>query len=277
MTRVGLCTDSSSQLAAADAASLGVEVVPIVVVVDEEELAEGEEIDADDFYARLASEPPPRVTTSQPSPARFATAYEALAGRGAEEILSVHVDGNLSGTLNAARIAAAEAPVPVTLVDSKATSFGVGACVLAAARALAEGVGVDGAAEVVARVSASLGNVFVLGQAAEGGRLRGAGAGARGVPVLTFGPSGPTVVATVLDGDSVVDAMARHIGAQPSPLSVAVGASDPSTFACADTLARELELEPAVREVLRYRVGPSVGVHTGPGTFGAFWWAAGLV
>jgi hypothetical protein len=30
-----------------------------------------------------------------------------------------------------------------------------------------------------------------------------------------------------------------------------------------------------VREVVRYRIGPSVGAHTGPGTAGAFFYTSG--
>jgi hypothetical protein len=33
-----------------------------------------------------------------------------------------------------------------------------------------------------------------------------------------------------------------------------------------------LRVEPQVVDLVRYRVGPSVGAHTGPGTAGGFWY-----
>lgn len=55
---------------------------------------EGVDLDADGFYAQFATAaaqglPAPVVTTAAPSPGQFTAAYEALASRGATEILSV--------------------------------------------------------------------------------------------------------------------------------------------------------------------------------------------
>ena len=42
--------------------------------------------------------------------------------------------------------------------------------------------------------------------------------------------------------------------------------------ACLDELAAKLASSAFVGELERYRVGPAVGAHTGPFSFGAFWW-----
>ena len=42
-------------------------------------------------------------TTSQPAPGVFRDAYQRLIDAGAEGIVSVHISGKLSGTLNSAR------------------------------------------------------------------------------------------------------------------------------------------------------------------------------
>ena len=114
---IGLVTDSNAQLPPELIERYGVEVVPITVVIDGEEHAEGVDLTADDFYARFEGATPD-VSTSQPNPGQFAVAYQRLADAGADEILSVHVGADLSGTFNSARLAAGSSPVPVRLVDT---------------------------------------------------------------------------------------------------------------------------------------------------------------
>jgi fatty acid-binding protein DegV len=71
--------------------------------------------------------------------------------------------------------------------------------------------------------------------------------------------------------DEAAEIMALHVLSQGAPIGIAVGHAASSTARAADRLAAALT--PRAGPVLRYRVGPSVGVHTGPVSFGAFWWA----
>ena len=136
---IGLCTDSNAQLPPQLVDRYGVEVVPLTVTIDGRAFSEGVDLDADSFYERFSQGATPAVSTAAPGPGRFVAAYQALAERGATEILSVHIASSLSATLNAARLAVAEAPVPVRLVDSGTASFGVACCVWEAAAAVARG------------------------------------------------------------------------------------------------------------------------------------------
>ena len=74
------------------------------------------------------------MSTSQPSPAAFAAAYERAASAGASAVVSVHLSGDLSGTVQAARLAAEQAPIAVHVVDSRAVGMALGYAVLEAAR-----------------------------------------------------------------------------------------------------------------------------------------------
>ena len=158
---IGLVTDSNAQLPSELKERYQVEVVPLTVVVDGVEYLEGVDLDADDFYARFGAGRP-QVSTSQPSPGRFAAAYEAVAERGATEILSVHIGSSVSGTVNAARLASQVSQVPVRIVDTGTASFAVSLCLWEAAEAIAAGANVEEAAAVAERVSAAVGNVFVV-------------------------------------------------------------------------------------------------------------------
>ncbi|URN02251.1 DegV family protein [Actinomadura madurae] len=64
------------------------------------------------------------VTTSRPAPERFADAYKAAAASGARAVVSVHLSSAMSGTVEAARLAAEDAPVPVSMLDSGSRGSG---------------------------------------------------------------------------------------------------------------------------------------------------------
>ena len=271
--RVGICTDSNSQIPADLVERYDVEVVPITVIVDEHEYLEGIDLDADGFYSMFGAGHTPVVGTSQPSPGQFALAYEALIERGCTEILSVHISAAVSGTLNSARLAARSLDVPVRLVDSGTASFGISCCVWAAGNALHAGATVDEAAMVAETLAPSIGNVFIVGAldlVRAGGRAAADVAVGEGIPVLVLLDGQVQVlerVGTIVDAVNAMSAAAVRWGDR---LNVAVGVADADAFPIADALAHAVGEAASVEEVVRYRVGPSVGVHTGPGTVGCF-------
>jgi DegV family protein with EDD domain len=259
-----LCTDSSAQLPPHVAAALGVDLVPVAIALDGDSWDETE-LDVDLFYDRLRRGA--RATTSQPSPGRFAQAYARAAERGAEEVLSIHVAGAVSGTVGAAELAAREAPVPVTVVDTGTVSFGVAVCVIAAADALAAGRSAGEAVAAIERLSPTLGNAFVAGKA-PGGRVPAT----EGLPLLSFAGASAEMLGSAESLDHAAVLIAAKVRSQAGQIAVAVGHADRATAASADALANALEHSHRVVELMRYRVGPSVGAHTGPLSFGAFWW-----
>lgn len=276
---LALVTDSNAQLPAELAERYDVTVVPLTVTVDGTAYLEGEELDADAFYARFeGGAAAPTVTTSQPSPGRFAEVYERLAGEGATEILSIHIGSAISGTCNSARLGAEAAPVPVRVVDTGTASFGIACCVWEAAVALVAGATVDEAAAVAGELGPTIGNVFTvraLDLARGGGRLAtGADVDAGAIPVLSLVGSEMKVVDQVHDVDSAADALADHALASGSSLRIGLGIADAAASPLGQALRLRLAGAPGVREVVDYRIGPSVGAHTGPGTVGAFFYTS---
>src|SRR3954451_6901824 len=129
--RVAVVTDSTAALPAEVLEKYDVTVVPLQVVLGGRVGAEGTEVTPADVATALAARAP--VSTSRPSPAAFATAYRSLAASRAEAVVSVHLSAGLSGTVDAARLAAEESEVPVHVVDSRSTAMGLGFPVVAAA------------------------------------------------------------------------------------------------------------------------------------------------
>ena len=171
---IRLVTDSASQIPAGLARRYDVSVVPVVVTVDGVEYEEGVDLGADEFWDRLADEALPVISTSQPSPGVIVAEYRRLVSEGAEEIVSVHVGSEHSGTLNSARIAAEQVDIPVHLVDTHTASFGVSCCVWEAGSVLAAGGTAAAAAARAEEIVPTVGTTFIiqaLDFARRGGRL----------------------------------------------------------------------------------------------------------
>lgn len=137
---VVVVTDSTACLPPEVAERAGVLVVPLDVVVDGVRHVEGVDLAPAELLEAVTRGA--RVTTSQPPPAAFAEAYARAAALGAREVVSVHLSGDLSGTVRAAQLAATAAPLPVHVVDSRTVGMALGFAVLAAAR-VAQGAGPD--------------------------------------------------------------------------------------------------------------------------------------
>lgn len=99
-------------------------VVPLTIHFGEQEYKDGETITAQKFYEMLiASEQLP--TTSQPTPAAFEDAYREATADGSEVVV-ITIASKLSGTYQSATIAAEEFEGRVFVVDSRSAAIGSG-------------------------------------------------------------------------------------------------------------------------------------------------------
>ncbi|MCH7809268.1 MAG: DegV family protein [Chloroflexi bacterium] len=249
----------------------GLIVVPLSIELDGDVYAETD-LDPDDFYRRLPTAK--SVTTSQPSPALLIQAYERAASEGAEHILSIHIGSNVSGTVNAANLAAADSPVPVTVVDTRTVSMAEGLCILEAIEALSGGASPAEAARVASEAGPRIGNTFIvraLDLPRRGGRLKDDSAAGDGVHVMVASGDGMQVVGSAANVDDAVDIMAAQIeafaAAASGPLRVGVGHGAAPGIAA--ELKARLDTMQGIGDIIEYVVGPAVGVHTGPGNAGA--------
>lgn len=137
--KLGIVTDSTSDLPNYLIEQHGLEVVPSILILDGKEYADGIGISREDFYNRLPSLHS-HVTTASPSIGDFAARYDSLLSRGCDHILSIHAAGTLTTIINSARQAAQDFPDKITLVDSGSLSLGLGFQVLAAAEAAEDGL-----------------------------------------------------------------------------------------------------------------------------------------
>ncbi|MBA4384027.1 MAG: fatty acid-binding protein DegV [Anaerolinea sp.] len=174
--KIAIITDSTNNLPAEFISQYQIKVVPLTLVIDGQSYLDGVDIKAEDFYKRLTSEKI-HPTTSQPAPGDFLKVYLAAKEEGAEQIIVITISSAMSGTMESARMAAKNIDIPVTIIDSKSNTMGLGWQVLACARARDNGVDVNGIVAMVDNIREHL-HLHVMLDTLEylfkGGRIAGA-------------------------------------------------------------------------------------------------------
>jgi DegV family protein with EDD domain len=270
--RVAIVTDSTAYLPAALAERYGITVVSLRVVLGGSAGQEGLEVSPGDV-ARALAERRIAVTTSRPAPAEFAAAYKAAFDAGAEAVLSIHLSAELSGTFDAASLAADEAAGHVAVLDSRSTAMGLGFAVLAAAETADLGgdlAAVSAAATATIDRTTALFYVDTLEYLRRGGRI-GPAAALLGT-ALAVKP-----ILHMRDGVVVVKEKVRTTGralARLEDLAVEAAGDGACDLAVhhlaaaerADELQNHLVSRlPKVGRVVVSEIGAVVGAHTGPG------------
>lgn len=179
--RVAVVTDSSCSLpsgwAGSDRVADLVRVVSMPVMIGDQIYGEGTDKMIGALALALAQGQD--VRTSRPAPGQFEAVYAELAAAGYAAVVSVHLSGKLSGTVDSARLAARTAEIPVRVVDTASVAMGLGFAVEAAAEAAAEGADAETVAAAAASCAAAADILFYvpsLEQLRRGGRI-GAAAG----------------------------------------------------------------------------------------------------
>lgn len=132
--KTALVTDSTSDIPLTLANLYDVCIVPAVLVIDGKSYDDGEEISREEFYERLPAMITPPTTAAPPS-GKFQQCYEKLLKNEADQILSIHASGKLSGIINSAQAAAYQYGDRVRILDSGQVSLGLGFQVIVAAQA----------------------------------------------------------------------------------------------------------------------------------------------
>ncbi len=283
-------TDSTADLPADVVRRLGITVVPLSVLFEQQVFKDGIDLHPDQFYRRLQSSP--RLpTTSPPSRGEFREAYSRLVGTG--DIVSIHISSKLSETLKRAQDAVKEsreefaairkeAGLPgepeIRLVDSWFTSIGLGMIVVMAARMARRGVRPD---ELVARLTSIrkrgrlLFVVDTLDYLQKGGRIGRAQAllgtllGIKPILHLDKGEVAP--LDKVRGGRKAQPKLIELIrkGIDPErPIMVAVAHASAPKWG--GRLRELVQQNFKVLELLESEIGPIVGTHVGPGCVGAY-------
>ncbi|RKN42817.1 DegV family protein [Micromonospora endolithica] len=270
---VAVVTDSTAYLPPDLLLTHPMTVVPLTVVLNGAEGLEGVETFPADATRALSGRRV-SVSTSRPAPEQFARTYRHLLDSGADGVVSVHLSGELSGTVEGARLAAAEFGERVAVVDSRSCGMGVGFPAVAAATAAARGLGVpevrDAAVDAIGRTTIFF-YVDTLEFLRRGGRINAAEAlfgTALSVKPIMHMPDGAIVlkdkvrtasrgVARLVDlaveaaGDAEVDLGLHHLAAPQRAEALREALTD--------------RLGDRLRDTYVSEAGAVVAAHAGPG------------
>lgn len=276
---VSIVTDSTCDLSAAQALSLGLDLVPIIVRFGSQEFRDGVDLRLSDFYTKLDPNGELPVT-APPSPSDFANVFRKHVQAG-DDVVCITVGSKLSKTFENAQQGAAEFGSKVQVIDSKTLSGGTGLLVSGAAR-LAK-TGVD-AATIVAAVSkwrATQHGYAVypdLKFMAKSGRINKAqlvlGTVMHLFPVTRVSAEGTiesetTVKSWELAQQMIASVMSRKLE-RPASSRVAI------THAHAPDVGKKIEEElrakliGPLKELNIYEAGPTIAANAGPGSAAIF-------
>ena len=270
---VAVVTDSTAYLPSGLAGRQGLTVVPLQIAVggairDEADISTAE-------TARALKEWHP-VSTSRPSPGRFADTYRDAVDAGAREVVSVHLSSAMSGTVEAARLAADDAPVPVTVVDSGTIGMGLGFAVLSAVATAQSGGTAEAVADAAlrrARLTRSLLYVDTLEHLRRGGRIGAAatllGSALMVKPLLDIQDGRITPLEKVRTSARALARLEELAVTEAGERPVDLGVQHLGVAARAESITARLRARlPHVADVHVGEVGPVIGAHVGPGMLG---------
>jgi len=272
MSKIAIVTDSTANLPDKYLQEYPIHITPLLLIWGEETFHDGVDITPKEFYTRLekSSVIP---TTSQPTPADFKRIYERILGSG-YEILTLVISRKLSGTMDSAIQAKAMFPgAPIEVVDSESTAMAMGYQVLAAARAIHDGVSL---VELKAFVESRRGNsgaVFTpdtLKYLHLGGRIGGAtrylGHALNIKPILDLNNGVIEPLERVRTRQKALDRIIEIVSQRVEDRPVRVASIHANSLSEAERLLEAASKRLNVIESVITDVSPVIGVHAGPGT-----------
>jgi DegV family protein with EDD domain len=230
--KIALVTDSTFDLPEAGQLRYGTIMVPLHVSLAGTSFLDRIDLDRAGFYKRFR-DAGQVARSSQPNALEFERVYSALLEDN-ESVISVHLSGRLSGTVQSAATAAERVDATrIRVVDSRQVSVGLGLVVQAAGEAILAGGTLDSvaaAAEAAARDTRVYGTVPSLEVAVKGGRVSARLARFAGLielkPIIAFDEQGGAYTDGGHLGFSrairgVADRVARFAAGGPARVAIA--------------------------------------------------------
>ncbi len=282
-----ILTDSSANLSREMVNKINVNVLPLTILVGEEEIKsykEDAEFDYPSFYERLRAGE--HVKTSLINADTFISEFEKFLNDG-KDVLAIIMSSGISGTYQSAKIAAdtVREKYPdrqVIVIDSLSASIGQGLLVYYAAKLRDEGKTVEEAADWVYKNRLKMVHKFTVDDLfflKRGGRLSGGVAIVGTIlqikPVLHVDNEGHLVVQNKVNGrkksiNALFNAFKEGVvDAKNQVVAICHG----DCLEDAEYLAEKIKKEVEVKDIIINFCDPVLGAHSGPGTLALFYLA----
>lgn len=277
---VKILADSACDLPLSFFDEYQVELLPLKVLIEEEEYEDLVTIQPNTVYEAIRAGKVPK--TSQVSPTRFESVFTELAKQ-KQEAIYIAFSSELSGTYQTAvmildQVKENYPDFQLTIVDTKCASLGYGLVVKEAAILAADHHSKDEILSTIQFFTSHMEHLFSvddLDYLAKGGRLSKASAFLGGLlnikPLLNV-ENGKLVPLEKLRGKKkllrrMVEVM-KERGNSISKQSIGISHADDEETALELKTLIEQELNP--QEIVISSIGAVIGAHTGPGTIALF-------
>ena len=269
---VRVVTDAGSDIAQEEAGRLGITVVPVYIRFGDEIYRDGIDIGIDEFYHKLANSPV-HPATAAPSPGEFAEIYERLA-EGNNQVVSIHITRKHSAVMEAALVAkemVENKGYQVEVIDSQGITIWQALVASAAAKAASSGCDlqqvVDQAHRTINRIR-GIGLLDTLRYAIKGGRLSNTIFKVESLlnikPLLTIRDGEIRTAGITRTWNKGLERLRLFIKSAVNIEEIVIASN--TNFQDAQDLADYASsYHPDIVPIIS-RVGPTMGVHTGPGT-----------
>jgi len=277
--RIHIVTDSTCDLTKEEVAQHGIHIVPLTIQIDDKTYIDGVDLEPQSFLG-LMKNAKNLPKSSQPAPGKFKELYDEL-GKDGDQIISLHMTGGMSGTVESARQAAQMTDSDVTVIDSRFIAIGLAIQIREAIKMRDAGATVE---EIVERLEKVRENTYLyvivdtLENLIKGGRI-GKGTGFIGsllnikvIANLEGGAYNP--VSKVRSHKQVVNYLFKQFQADTAGKTVkSVGISHAEGLTTMGGPLKELVEGTGFNEVEIAFTSPIISTHTGPGAIGFIYFA----
>lgn len=278
MSKIHIVTDSTSDLRPDVIEKYDLHVVPLNIQIGGESYLDRVDLQPQEFL-ELMKKTPELPKSSQPAPGIFKELYDRL-GEDGGQVLSIHMTGGMSGTVESARTAAQLTNTDVTVIDSRYISYALSFQVIEAAEMAQQGKSME---EIVERVNKVRENtklfvvVDTLDNLVKGGRI-GKGRAMIGSflkikPIASLDGGEYTPVSRARSYNQVVSYLMDDFLARTAGKTVkGVGIVHADGQAMAEPL-REKIRESGFQDIKYDYTTPVISTHTGIGAIGFMFYA----
>ena len=279
MKKIHIVTDSTCDLTKEELIEHDIKVVPLTIQIDGKTYVDGEDIEPASFL-QMMKNTKELPKSSQPAPGKFKELYDEL-GKNGDQIISIHMTGGMSGTVDSARQAAEMSTSDVTVIDSRYIAVGLAMQIREAIQYRDSGATVE---EIVSRLDVVRENtrLFVVVDTLEnlikGGRI-GKGKGMIGSllnikPIASLDDGSYTPVSKARSHKQVINYLFNQFKEDTAGKTVkAVGISHAAGLQTMGNPLKELIQSSGFQDVEIKFTSPIISTHTGPGAIGFIYFA----
>jgi DegV family protein with EDD domain len=274
LTKIKIVTDSTVDLTEKEISDLDIHVVPLSVTIDGETYLDRIDLTPSSFLEKMkTSKELPK--SSQPPAGSFLELYDEL-GKDGSVILSIHMTGNMSGTVRSAQSAAEMSSSQVTVVDSRFISRALAFQVIEAAKLAKEEKSLKEILDSIENIRKNT-NLFVVVDTLEnlvkGGRI-GKGRAMIGSllnikPIASLAGGEYTPVAKVRSHSQVVKYLSSQFVEDVKGKTIRdVGLVEIDGLKLAQNLKNKIKEKTGYEDYEILQTTPIISTHTGIGAIG---------